>query len=228
MLKRRSEELEIMDDLNISGEVVEQTLRELNIINRRLGGNQISVTAFKKLAKGRDVVTLADLGCGGGDIMMEMASWARKKGVKVRFTGIDANEHIVSYAERNTEKFSEIAYQSINIFDEAFKAQHFDIIHCCLFVHHFTTEELIVLFRQFKQQTRVGVIINDLHRHSVAYWSIWLLTTLFSKSSMVKNDAAVSVARGFKKKELIEILHSAGIKDYQLKWKWAFRWKLVF
>lgn len=228
MLEKRSDELEIMDDLDISGPVIAQTLRELNTINKRLGGNQISVSAYKTFAKKDTIITMADLGCGGGDIMVEMAKWSRKRGVKSSFVGIDANPHIVKYAEEHTCKYPEITYQPINIFSDEFKKQQFDIIHCCLFVHHFTTSELISLFKQFKEQASIGVIINDLHRHPLAYWSILLLTSLFSKSTMVKNDASISVARGFKKSELKEILAEAGIKNYQLSWKWAFRWKLVF
>lgn len=229
MLEQRSEEIEIMDDLSISGEVVDQTLRELNTINKRLGGNQISVLAFKRLVeKTNKKVTLADLGCGGGDIMTEMANWCRKKKIDASFVGIDANPNIIAYAEKNTESYSEITYQSINIFSETFTSQKFDLIHCCLFIHHFTSEQLVALFKQFKAQSRIGVIINDLHRHQLAYRSISLLTGLFSKSAMVKNDAAVSVARGFKRRELEEILSRAGIGDYKLSWQWAFRWKLVF
>ena len=217
-----------MDDLDISGPVIAQTLKELNTINRRLGGNQISISAFKKLAKNNQGLVLADLGCGGGDIMAQMAKWSKRKKSGATFIGIDANPHIVEYARFNTKDHKEISYQAINIFSDEFKKQHFDIIHCCLFVHHFTSEELAVLFRQFRGQARKGVIINDLHRHPLAYWSILFLTSLFSKSSMVKNDASVSVARGFKKNELRSILKEAGIKDYELTWKWAFRWKLVF
>ncbi|WP_436517892.1 methyltransferase domain-containing protein [Ekhidna sp. To15] len=228
MLKNRSEEIEIMDDLNISGPVIAQTLKELNTINKRLGGNQISISAYKKFAEKNDHLVLADLGCGGGDIMAEMAKWGRKKGLQSTFIGVDANPNIVEYANGNTKKYPEITYQSINIFSEEFKQQRFDIIHCCLFVHHFNSQELVALFKQFRSQARLGVIINDLHRHPLAYWSILLLTSLFSRSTMVKNDASISVARGFRRKELMSILRDAGISKYQLRWKWAFRWKLIF
>lgn len=228
MLEHRSEEIEIMDDLEISGPVVAQTLRELNTINKWLGGNQISISAFKKMATGKKSISLVDLGCGGGDIMKEMAQWARKNNIKTTFTGIDANPNIIEYARKNTIDYPEISYQAINIFSEEFRSQSFDIVHCCLFTHHFSNKELIQLFSQFKHQAHDGVIINDLHRHSLAYWSILALISLFSKSEMVKNDATVSVARSFKKSELIEILREAGIVDYQLAWKWAFRWKVIF
>ena len=160
--------------------------------------------------------------------MVEMAKKANKSDRKAKFTGIDANAHIIDYARGNTRNYPEITYQSINIFSEEFKKMECDIIHCCLFLHHFSNQELIELFRTFKSQAKIGVIVNDLHRHPLAFWSIKLLTRLFSKSEMVRNDAAVSVARGFKKAELIELLAKAGIDRYSLSWKWAFRWKLVF
>ncbi len=228
MLKERSSEQEIMDDLDISGPVVSQTLRELNTINRTLGGNQISISAFDKVTTGLDQFVLVDLGCGGGDIMVGMAKRARKHNKKGSFVGIDANPNIVEYAKKNTAAYPEVTYQSKNIFSEEFRKMKFDLIHCCLFLHHFTNEQLIELFQQFKTQANVGIIINDLHRHPLAYWSIKVLTFLFSKSSMVRNDAAVSVARGFKKTELLMILKEAGITHFELKWKWAFRWQLTF
>ncbi len=160
--------------------------------------------------------------------MVEMARWAQRKKLNATFIGVDANKNIVAYAKKNTESFSEIKYSTLNILSEEFKKQSFDIIHCCLFIHHFTTKELISLFRQFRDQARVGVIINDLHRHPLAFWSIAILTSLFSKSIMVKNDASVSVSRGFKRHELKSILKEAGIEKYRLIWKWAFRWELTF
>jgi hypothetical protein len=53
------------------------------------------------------------------------------------------------------------------------------------------------------------------------------LTALFSKSYLVKNDAPLSVKRGFKKSELISLLKKAGFTDYSVKWSWAFRYKIV-
>ncbi|MEM6829123.1 MAG: methyltransferase domain-containing protein [Bacteroidota bacterium] len=228
MLEQRSEEVEIMDDLEISGEVVDQTLKELDIINRLLGGNQISISAFKKLAASVSECSFVDLGCGSGAIMIAMAKWSRKKRIEGSYTGVDANPNIIRYAEKNTSDYPEIRFMTANILDDEFQRQTFDVIHCCLFLHHFSNDELVLLLKKFKNQARLGVIINDLHRHPLAYWSIRLLTRIFSKSSMVRNDAAVSVARGFKRNELRQILSEAGIERYELRWKWAFRWKLTF
>ncbi len=226
-LKIRSYEEEIMDDLEISGEVIGQTLRELDYINRKLGGNQISLSVFKSLLKKYDIKSLADLGCGGADIVKQMARIALKDNHKIHFTGIDANPHIVDYAKSNTSAFPNIETKCENIFSVSFQKQTFDVIHCCLFLHHFTEDHLIGLFDSFRQQAKVAIIVNDLQRHTLAYYSIKWLTRLFSKSYMVQNDAAVSVARGFTKAELKNILVKAGITNYSLKWRWAFRWELV-
>ncbi|MEL6719889.1 MAG: methyltransferase domain-containing protein [Bacteroidota bacterium] len=228
-LKHRSEEAEIMDDLESSGEVIDQTLQELDVINRLLGGNHLSIQGLKHLLKKEhpQPITLLDLGCGGGDILILMAKWARKNQFDIRFIGIDANPHIVAYAEKNCSEFPEISFQCLNIFSPEFQALQCDILHASLFTHHFTQTELIDLFQVFKKQARLGIIINDLHRHFLAYYSIKWLTHFFSKSEMVKYDAALSVARGFRKKELMQILNATNIQNYQLHWKWAFRWKLI-
>lgn len=228
MLKTRSSEIEIMDDLSVSGETVSQTLRELHTINKYLGGNTISLSSYKKMIKDGSNVLLADLGCGGADILKEMNLIAQKGKVKAKFVGIDANPFITNYAIENTKMHPEITFNTINVLEEAYSKMKFDIIHCCLFLHHFSDDQLVDLFRLFKKQARIGVIVNDLHRHPLAYWSIKLLTTLFSKSTMVKNDACLSVSRGFTRRELETILCEAGISSYTLKWKWAFRWCLTF
>jgi len=226
-LTQRSEQLEIMDDLDISGSVIDQTLKELDIINRRLGGNHISLKIFKQLIRKHQIYTLADLGCGGADILKAMAGIAKKANQNIHFTGIDANPHIVEYASKNVKQWPEIQVSCEDILTDDFRRKNYDVIHCCLFLHHFTEQQLVELFRGFHKQTNVAIIVNDLHRHFLAYHSIKLLTRFFSRSYMVRNDAAISVARGFKKLELKSILHQAGITNYSLKWRWAFRWELV-
>lgn len=228
-LSQRSDEEELMDDLLCAGAVVDQTLAELDVINRLLGGNQISLKVFKDLIEGRtQPLHLVDLGCGSGGLMKVMAELCRKKGIEATFTGIDANPNIVAYAKNHTRDYPEISYRCLNVLSKEFQEIRCDVIHACLFCHHFTSEQLALLFTVFRQMAKEQVIINDLHRHHLAYYSIKWLTGWFSKSEMVKNDAATSVARGFKKEELKEILSLAAIETHQLSRAWAFRWKLIY
>ncbi len=229
IFSQRSGAIEIMDDLDCKGEVVDQTLRELEFINRTLGGNQITVSGINSLIKKRSSSSLeiVDLGCGGGDMLVLLAKEFAKKNREARFLGIDANPNIIDYAKSNTQNFSNIQFEAANILSPEFQTKTFDVAIATLFFHHFTDQQLIDIITKLYKQSRIGIVINDLHRHPLAYYSIKWLTTLFSKSSMVKFDAPLSVLRGFSKQEMKEILDRAGIKNYTLQWRWAFRWKVV-
>jgi 2-polyprenyl-3-methyl-5-hydroxy-6-metoxy-1,4-benzoquinol methylase len=226
----RSAGIEIMDDLDCHGEVVDQTLRELDFINHWLGGNAVTLDGLNSLWKTipKDhKISIVDLGCGSGEMLRLIAKQATKEGKQVALIGMDANPNITSYAQKHSVGFENIRIEATHIFSDEFCQQKFDIILATLFLHHFTEDELIEIFSSLKNQAEQGIIINDIHRHPFAYYSIKFLTQFFSKSKMVKFDAPLSVLRAFKKGELKNILQKAGIEKYQLKWKWAFRWQLV-
>lgn len=229
-LSFRSSESEIMDDLNCSGDVINQTLKELEFINKWLGGNAVTTNALENILvdwPAERPLHIADLGCGGGDMLRVVHRLAARKGIKVRLTGIDANPEIINYAKNNLKDIPETELLPIDIFSDGFRALRFDVVIGTLFFHHFSGETLVNFFCGLKHQARLGIIINDIHRHYLAYHSIRYLTRLFSKSSMVRHDAPLSVARAFSRKELVEILEEAGLSNYAIRWKWAFRWQVV-
>jgi hypothetical protein len=96
-----------------------------------------------------------------------------------------------------------------------------------LFCHHFTDAELVALLRRWHQQAGLAVVINDLHRHPLAYYSIKYLTKLLGGSRLVQHDAPLSVARAFSRADWQRLLAQAGITEYSLRWCWAFRWQVV-
>jgi len=226
----RSSTIEIMDDLACDGEVVFQTLRELDVINQWLGGNAVTIEALKnswKILPKEKIITIVDLGCGSGEMLRIISKLAERENRKVKLIGFDANPHIVDYARNHSKGFSNISFDTTNVFSKDFEGQKFDFVLATLFMHHFNENELIDLFTTLKNQTRSAIIINDIHRHPLAYYSIKLLTQLFSRSAMVRFDAPLSVLRAFKKHELSEVMKKISMNDYQLKWKWAFRWQLI-
>ena len=226
----RSAGIEIMDDLNCHGEVVHQTLRELEVINRLLGGNGVTMEVMNQLLKKtprQKSITIADLGCGGGDMLKLVADFGRKKNIPMKLFGIDANPHIIEFAQRNCEAYPEISFEAANVFSKDFQEKKFDIIIGTLFYHHFQDSALVSLLSNLKNQAKLGLIVNDIHRHWFAYHSIKLLTRFFSRSAMVRFDAPLSVLRAFTKEELVRILKASGIVQYKIQWKWAFRWQIL-
>ncbi|MCU0429542.1 MAG: methyltransferase domain-containing protein [Cytophagaceae bacterium] len=229
LFKHRARGQEYLDQPDVKGQDLEQNLRELKFINQTLGGNQVTLQALREVVatKPHHLWMVADLGCGGGDMLKLISRELRNKRVKFSLVGIDYNEHILRYALMNTFEFGEIRYCQENVLTDEFDANSFDIINATLFCHHFSNEQLIQLFRKLKQEVKVAVILNDLQRHPFAFYSISMLTRLFSKSYMVKHDAPLSVLRGFTKKELETIFKEAGFTRYSIQWRWAFRWKVI-
>ncbi len=229
LFAHRSHQIEIMDDLQCQGEVVHQTLRELEFINRWLGGNAVTLEGVKQLSRDHTSETLfiADLGCGGGDMLKLLAEWGRRNNRSLKLIGIDANPYIIEFARSNCRSYSEISFETLDIFLPQFQQKKYDIIMGTLFYHHFDNKVLVGFFSKLIHQARLGLVINDIHRHWLAFYSIQLLTKFFSKSSMVKFDAPLSVLRAFTKEELVDILGRAGIQQFRLRWKWAFRWQIT-
>jgi ubiquinone/menaquinone biosynthesis C-methylase UbiE len=239
-LSFRSNQKELIDDLELDNDALRENLEELAIINKYLGGNQVTISGLSylisyysknnqtsKIEHQTSKITIADLGCGGGDMLMVMANWAKKKNINAQFIGIDANDFMIDFAKKRTQNYQNISYLHQNIFSEEFQKHSFDIVTMTLFCHHFEDEALIKILQQFRKQTRLGVVINDIHRHWFAYHSIAWITKLFLKSYLVKNDAKLSVWRAFRRKDLENIIRKAGYTDYSIRWKWAFRWEVV-
>ena len=225
---QRSREKEIMDDLDCSGPVLEQTLRELKTINRWLGGNKVTTQGLTEVVQRfpQEQYSVVDLGCGGGDMLAVMQDWARRQQLSIQLIGADANAHTIALAQQRQQQLQDIRWQVANVFDPAFFEEQVDIATCTLFTHHFTDEELVTLFQGLKQKVRLAIVINDLHRHPLAYYSIKWLTRWFSKSPMVQNDAALSVLRSFSRNDWESIFKQAGLTEVHIRWHWAFRWQI--
>ena len=225
---KRSYQKELLDADDIPFNDIKQNMHELDVINTWLGGHQITIQGIACLLSGvhqPSVLIICEIGCGGGDNLRAVQQYCKKRNVNVKLIGIDINPHCIAYAQSRIEN-TDIEFICSGYANLSFAVKP-DIIFSSLFCHHFTANELQQQFVWMKKHSSLGFFVNDLHRHPLAFYSIKLLTALLSKSYLVKNDAPLSVARGFKKNELTELLQQSYILHYQLKWKWAFRWLLI-
>lgn len=223
---KRSNEPEMMDDFSLGHEVINPIMNELEVVNKLLGGYNVFFDAFTKLNL-KDGMTISDWGCGGGDSLRVLADWSRKKELKLSFVGVDATATAIEFAKQKAAGYPEISFIHADVLSDQLNSRQFDIVISSLFTHHFDDKSWVQLIKKMLDCSSYVVVVNDLHRHWFAYHSIGILTQLFSKSEMVKHDSKLSVMKGFKRKELINLLTSSGISNYQLKWKWAFRWQLI-
>ena len=232
MFKNRSYSKELIDDFELSGEELAQNLRELHVINNLLGGYAIDKSGIRRALKSplldqKNELEILDVGCGGGDTLKVLSSYLKKIGVSSKLTGLDANDFIIEYAKGNCQDFENISFIKADALKPMDSNLNPDIVVFSLFFHHFNENEIKTILENVLNSGAKVIIINDLHRHFLAYYSIRLLTILFSKSRLVKNDAPLSVLRGFKRREWKNILEKFEGIHHSIAWEWAFRWKVM-
>ncbi|GAB3982949.1 hypothetical protein GCM10028806_55660 [Spirosoma terrae] len=226
-LQVRSTQKELLDSDAIPFADISQNMLELNRVNHLLGGHRTTLKGFKTLLGNRKRLHICEIGSGGGDNLLVLLSWCKTHSIHVTFTGIDINPHCIAFARTRTLLESTTSWITSDYRTVVFDHPP-DIIFSSLFCHHFTDDELVSQLRWMHQTARLGFFINDLHRHPFAYYAIRLLTRLFSRSYLVKNDAPISVARGFVKHEWQQLLSSASITGYAIQPRWAFRHLITY
>ena len=194
-LRRRIDIPEMMDDPGHRSEEFLLAYRELARINRYLGGVR-AVRRFLPRSEGGLILDVAAGACDVGDRLTESGAW--------RVVGLDLNCTGLSLARR-----------SIPVVGDAFQLPFgdntFECVTASLFFHHLSEADCSRILQGMFRVARTRVIVNDLHRAQLPYWSIFLLSQLFGRSAMVQNDGPLSVRRAFRPEELRGIARRAGV-----------------
>lgn len=227
---KRSNKTEIMDDFALEGEVLRDALDKIASINQLLGGNLLTLHSVQKLVHSipmQQEITIVDVGCGNGDMLRVLADYGLKNNYNFKLIGIDANNFTINHAQKLSEKYKNISFQCEDVFGKPFEEIKYDIILCTLTLHHFKNKEIIQLMSRFYANSKVGIVINDLHRSALAYRLFQGLCFVFQLNSMSREDGLTSILRGFKKQDLVEISKKLKFNNYTIQWKWAFRYQWI-
>ena len=225
---QRSSQEELMDDPATPDAELREALAQLAVINRRLGGYRPSIQGITALLpKGQRSCEVLDVGGGSADVGRAVVDWARRRRLELRWTSIDLTEASVVRARELSRAYPEITCRRENLFELPAEPR-FDIVHGSLVLHHFAGVAATRALRAMSSLARWGVVINDLHRHPLAYHSITWLTRLLSRNRLIRNDAPLSVLRAFTRNDWKDLAAAAGCSPPEVRWRWAFRWQCVY
>jgi hypothetical protein len=210
----RSNEAELIDGTDYNLEEFLIQLADLRRINRYLGGSRALLRHLFPMieALGKKQVSLLDVGTGSADIPAQIVKWGQLRGIQINFVVLDLNEIAAREALAQSAKFPEIKVIRADALCLPFAEGEFDFVLASLFLHHFRNPQAVLLLKEFARAARVAFLINDLRRHPIAYYTIKLLTRIFTRNRLVRNDSAVSVLRGFTEPDIGEIAAAANVK----------------
>jgi 2-polyprenyl-3-methyl-5-hydroxy-6-metoxy-1,4-benzoquinol methylase len=226
----RSTEPEIMDDFAMEGEILRDALDKIAKINQLLGGNLLTLRGVQDLMATipkQTEISIIDVGCGNGDMLRTLADYGSKHQLNFKLIGIDANAFTINHARKLSSNYPNISYRCEDVFGNNFAKLKYDIVLCTLTLHHFKDDEIIALMSVFNENSRIGIVINDLHRSAISYRLFQVLCFVFRLNRMSREDGLVSILRGFKKEELVRFSNKLNLKNYKIQWKWAFRYQWI-
>lgn len=217
-MKSRSAEKEKLDDLFLHGETLHKALQSLAWINRWFGNHHAVVKAIISIyKKEKHPLTIVDLGCGGGDLILAVAKALQKNKIRFIITGIDGNVNTLEYAKAKCAGFPEISFLQTDILSNEFSIPPCDILISSHFMYHFTADELTRFFRNNVRRVSTAVIFSELNRSRLAMFLFKISSFVLPISKLAKEDGLLAIKRSFTKKEWLAMLQQAGIETYSLR-----------
>ena len=211
---------EHMDDPAAGAAEIDEALRFIRMVNRRMDGTAAALVHFKQWAVEwpRDrAIRIIDIGTGSADIPVAIADWAKAAGHRVHITAVDLHPVTLELARQHVGDRPEIEIVQGDALKltEQFASGSFEYAHAGMFLHHLPDIEVMTVLRIMDRLTTRGLIWNDLLRNTIGRVAVRLLT--LRAPPLVRHDAVVSVAAGFTKREAIDLARRAGLTGIQVR-----------
>lgn len=199
---------EQMDAPNLAPEIYAEVLRDLERVNQSTLAARATFNFLHNALKQKDEFSLLDVGYGGGGMLRAIEKWAKKRDIRPKLIGIDLNPKSQAAAQAQTPSDREIDYRT----GDYAACEPCDFIISSLVAHHMTHDQLVNFLRFMEAHAKQGWLINDLHRHRLAYFGYPILARLMGWHPIVRSDGQLSVARSYRPNEWPPLLEEAGVR----------------
>jgi Methyltransferase domain len=217
-------EPERMDADDVPQDEIDTSFRFIRLVNRWLGGSSACLRAMvadrSAWPKDRPVRWL-DLGTGAADIPLAIDRWSVRHGVSIECVAVDrhpaclrvAREAVGAHPRITVEEGDALALESR--FGGGPGCEPFDYVHAGMFLHHLRDEDVVRVLRSMSRLARRLVIWNDLLRSRWSKVAIRIATV--GQPAIVRDDATLSVEKGFSPSDAKEAARWAGLEQVSLR-----------
>lgn len=206
---RRAHLSELMDE-PCEYEEFRDCLRDLEQVNRMTLAYRPTLLWLEQFVGAGSPLHIVDVGCGGGDMLRRIETWARRRGVRVRLTGIDLNPYAARAAREFTSTGSEIEWITGDALSYR-PSTPISVVISSLFTHHLTDCTIVDLLMWMEKTAQRGWFINDLHRMRIPYHGFRVLAWIMHWHRFVRHDGPVSIRRSFRHTDWQDYCAAAGL-----------------
>jgi 2-polyprenyl-3-methyl-5-hydroxy-6-metoxy-1,4-benzoquinol methylase len=227
-LRYRAESAELMDDFTIGGEELHEALRQLRLLNRIFAASAPTLYGIKQLwekANRPSRLSVLDVGAGSGDVNRRLLRWADEQNIELAITLVDVTEEACEEARLFFQKEPRVQVRQGDLF--TLPKDSADIVTATQLLHHFSDEELPDAVASMLKAARLGIVINDIHRHWLAWSAVWLTTRMISSNRYILNDGPLSVAKGFRAEDWKRLGEKLGLTGINCQWRPLFRYSVI-
>ena len=231
-LAHRNLQPELMDDPALPKSQHDHALRGLTTIHQFSGlVNRFwkgLLPILRKSSQQNRQIKIADVGCGDGYLLRQLAWKSAAAGFDVRWVGYDFSATACTLAtEKAHADGVDIQFEKLDILACEIPEQ-FDVVLNSLFLHHFEARDVQTILTRFRDATTQGFIVEDLRRTVLGYVLAWTCGRLLTRSPIVHYDGVVSVEGSFSIPEIREVLDAADIEPVTITKRWPQRFVLNF
>lgn len=211
ILKNRNPDLiEWMDRQDCDIELLFNTYRQFKMINRLLSGWDKIYRHYIKphLIYSSKPVSILDIGCGAGDILMYLRNLANKDGFRLNLTGIDPDPRAMEFVKHHilSDEIRFYPYRSNEMIKEG---RRFDIVISNHLLHHLNRKEMSEILKDAAKLARKVVIFSDIERSDIGFAAFGLIAPLLFRNSYIVKDGLISIKKSYTEKELSNVFPEA-------------------
>ncbi|MCA9050684.1 MAG: methyltransferase domain-containing protein [Planctomycetaceae bacterium] len=227
-LRQRHRQPELMDAPHLDAQQHHAALTGLRRVNYFSRTTSVIWDALQPLIRSEQRrLSVLDIGCGGGDLVAQLAQRFRAAGLQYQIEGCDISATAVAYAKSAYADDPHVRFSVRNVLSDPPEPAGCDVVICTLFLHHLDEADAVALLRCMGAAAGHLVIVDDLLRSAAGYALAWLGTRMLTRSRIVHVDGPLSVQGAFTIPEVRQLATQAGLTGVAIHNHWPQRFLLT-